>query len=60
MDHVVDTQPELYNASWLQSLEAFVLYAWYKQPGFQVSLCVCRDGSRVHGAGLRQCGWQEN
>ena len=49
MDRVVDTQLELYNTSWLHSLETFVLYTWYRQPGFQVSLRVkgWQSGSRV-------------
>ena len=43
MDRVVDTQLELYNASWLHSLETFV------GTGNLVFKChfVCRDGSQV-------------
>ena len=40
IDHVVDNQFELYSTSWLHSLEIFVLYTWYRQPSFQVSLHV--------------------
>ena len=46
IDHVVDIPLELYNTSWLQSLEAFcVLYTWY----FKVSLHVSgwQSGLRV-------------
>ena len=45
MDYIVDTQLELCNTSWLHSLEILVLYTWYRQPSFQVSL----DGSQVQG-----------
>ena len=47
----MDTQLELYNTSWLQSLEALFLYAWLREPGLQVSLCVSgwQSGSRVKG-----------
>ena len=38
MDRVVDTRLELYNTSWLHSLETFDLYTWYRKPNFQVSL----------------------
>ena len=43
MDRVVDTQLELYNTSWLHSLETFV------GTGNLVFKCrfVCRDGSQV-------------
>ena len=46
MDRVVDTQLELYT-SWLQAtkLRSFVLYTWYRKPGFQMSLHV--NGSWV-------------
>ena len=38
----MDTQLELYNTSWLQSL---VLYIWYRQPNCH---SICMDGSQVH------------
>ena len=43
MDRVVDTQLELYNTSWLLSLETFV------GTGNLVFKCcfMCRDGSQV-------------
>ena len=43
MDRVVDTQLELYNTSWLHSLETFI------GTGNLVFKChfVCRDGSQV-------------
>ena len=48
LDSVMDTQLELHNTSWLQSLEALF---YILGTGNLVFKChfVCRDGSRVRG-----------